>query len=184
MKSEQLYGAIHADSDARLAWQALARERLDLLMAEHRVPVERKILGVASMFQREIEYTFNHYMSINEYKPSHFDCRVHFLLQMGTVKSWSEVAPVLEALALVGFDVDKWTTHDHAATYTRSYKYKLAYAKWDVEDPELIGDVEVELTFNLPGDTDTCKRVLKGYSDEYHQPATPIYELVCEGDQK
>lgn len=180
MQSKQLKELIHGETNKRMADEELARKRFDELMAEHRLPVESKILGVATLFQREFDYTFSHSASANHYRKAGISVFVQFLLKMGTVKSWAEVTPILEALALVGFDVDKWETADHAATYSRSYKYKLTYAAYDEPDPNKIGDLYVELVFNLPGDTDTCRRVLKGYTSRCDLGGQPIYELVCD----
>lgn len=180
MKHADLYAKLHEESSKLLGLECISRARLVALQDEYRLPVERKILGVATLFQREFEYTFNSGAHVAQYKPAGFDCSLHFFIKMGTIESWAAVAPILEALALTGFDVDKWETTDHAETYTRSYKYKLAYAKWDEPDASKIGDVIVELAFNLPGDTDTCRRVLKGYSPTHSFGGQPQYELVCD----
>lgn len=180
MKHTQLFDVLHAESDKAVANEMLARARLDRLLAEHRCPIERKLLGVAALFHREFEYTFNHEASANRFRPIGFSARLYFLMKMGTVQSWAEVAPILEALALVGFDVDQWKTHDHAATYTRSYRYRVVEDAWDETNPERIGSVAVDLAFNLPGDTDTCRRVLKGYTERHSFGGEPEYELVCD----
>lgn len=66
------------------------------------------------------------------------------------------------------------TVEDDAQSYARNYRYVF----WS-EDPDFYGRLTVTITANFKADSETCKRVVTGYT-EPDKEARPIYELRCE----
>jgi len=66
------------------------------------------------------------------------------------------------------------TTEDDAQSYARNYRFTF----WS-SDPDFYGRLTVTITANFKQDSETCKRVVTGYT-EPDKEARPIYELRCE----
>jgi hypothetical protein len=66
------------------------------------------------------------------------------------------------------------TTEDDARSYARNYRFTF----WS-QDPDFYGRLTVTVTANFKTDSETCKRVVTGYT-EPEKEAQPIYELRCE----
>ena len=66
------------------------------------------------------------------------------------------------------------TTEDDASSYARNYRFTF----WS-QEPDFYGRLTVTITANFRADSDTCKRVVTGYT-EPDKEARPIYELRCE----
>lgn len=90
--------------------------------------------------------------------------------------SWADMTPIFELLEPKGFDIDKWTSEDDAASFSRRYKYCLQGGG------NKSTHVQVIITCTLQGDNDTCKRVITGYTQPSIQPAQPIYSIKCGDD--
>lgn len=94
---------------------------------------------------------------------------------------WRQLLPLFAALELLGYDQEKWTSHDDAQSYTRIYSYVIH----NTEGENGADDEKCELTIHatLPGDTDDCRRVLVGYEKPYVPSETPRYEFRCKSDE-
>lgn len=91
------------------------------------------------------------------------------------IKAWRDLIPLFEKLEeMYGFPTDAWTNTDDARSYTRIYTHTI-------EKEEHLS-VELRVHAILPGNTDTCRRVITGYSTPYVPRPEPIYEMVCDGE--
>lgn len=84
------------------------------------------------------------------------------------VATWAEVLPLLEALEPWGFDTLAWRNEDIAETYTRVFN-----------NSAVGGMLALSVYVNLPGDTDECRRVVKGFTEGYMSRPEPIYGFDC-----
>lgn len=84
------------------------------------------------------------------------------------ITTWGEMLPLLEALAPLGFSENGWKNEDVAATYTRVFNNTI-----------LDGRLVLALHANLPGDTDECRRIVKGYTEGWITKPEPIYGFDC-----
>lgn len=96
------------------------------------------------------------------------------------ISAWRDLLPVFQALDAAGIcPIDSWSSHDDAQSYSRIYEAKIEHID-NGQDFDL--DVELQITATLPGDTDTCRRVIVGYDEVPPKPARPRYELRCDGE--
>jgi hypothetical protein len=65
------------------------------------------------------------------------------------------------------------TTEDDAQSYARNYRFTF----WS-QEPDFYGRLTVTITANFKQDSETCKRVVTGYT-EPEKEARPIYALEC-----
>lgn len=97
------------------------------------------------------------------------------------ITHWRELEPLFTVLdaADLNLSLDAWKSHDDAASYTRIFEVEQEL------DPN--SKLTVKILATLPGDTDTCRRVLVGYEDESrvyrNNTSRPIYELRCDGEE-
>lgn len=183
MRSADLLPFITDEADEAQRCSIRAEQLRDQLIAEHSHRLQKLLTGVALTAECP-EWSLS--VSTAAFHASWRKSKIHaaltIYLTLEKVPSWSAMIPVFDALAARGFDADGWTSHDDAASYSRVYNYTVK-KDLDGEDP---GRVEVQITASLPGDTDTCKRIITGYTNpvmDAPAPApTPIYKLVCEGE--
>ena len=76
--------------------------------------------------------------------------------------------------SMIHHEPDESSNEDNAGSYARTYKFAF-FSK----DPEFYGRLTVNITANFKEDSDTCKRVIVGYTEPSNE-STPIYELRCE----
>lgn len=71
---------------------------------------------------------------------------------------------------------DKLESSELAVCRERSYTFK-----WHGKDQDSEKTFLVSIDASLDEESDTCKRILVGYREA--GPPSPIYKLVCEGDE-
>jgi hypothetical protein len=88
--------------------------------------------------------------------------------------------PGLAALldAFVHSNPDSTYSHDDAASFARSYTFYWYGPEYGEHRPSLL----IAVTANFKEDSETCRRVITGYTEPSKEP-TPIYELRCEEDK-
>lgn len=93
------------------------------------------------------------------------------------VSAWGDLTQLFEVLDAAGIDlpIGGWTSQDDAQSWTRIFK------STPVDTPT--SRINIQIHASLPGDTDTCHRVIVGYErEDREKPARPIYELRCDGE--
>lgn len=178
MKSTDLIRTITQEADEDRELRLLAAQRMADLEAQHSDRLQKLLTG-AALATDQSPWT----MSVNT---SHFaakwrDCKTYadlcLNLTIQRVESWSALTPLFDILDSQGIDASNWTSEDDARSYSRIYTNTVL-------DDEATGQkIVIRITASLPGDTETCKRVIVGYTHpESHIPQSqPIYELHCEG---
>lgn len=140
-------------------------------------PLERVLTG-ACLTEGYKDWTLTRSVSsfAASWRKDGIRANIDLYLTIPVIQHWSELTPLFDALSLkCSVDADTWESTDDAESYSRRYKGFAAHA----DDRS----VAVHITASLPGDTDTCKRVIVGYRDAIQAealPAAPIYELRCE----
>jgi hypothetical protein len=66
------------------------------------------------------------------------------------------------------------STDDDAGSYARTYRYY--WRDWG--DSSIYHSLGIHITANFKSDSETCKRVVVGYTEPSKEP-TPIYKLQC-----
>lgn len=93
------------------------------------------------------------------------------------IKAWVELLPLLEAFDAAGVaEVAGWHNEDLAESYTRMFKVAVVPNE---KDPDNSPQLELRVYANLPGDTEGCKRVVKGFTEGYVSKPEPIYAFEC-----
>jgi hypothetical protein len=176
VKSSDLIKSITAESDEGQRLRILAAERLGILEHDYAERIQRLLTGAALTMDIR-KWTLNYSTSSFAAPwrvPAKTYASITVYLSFDKVDSWSVLSPLFELLDARGIDIDKWSSRDDPASYSRCYTNQIHL---DEEDGT---EVEIQITAALPGDTETCKRVIVGYQDV---PARtePIYKLECEG---
>lgn len=93
------------------------------------------------------------------------------------IQAWSALLPLLEAFDAAGLvEVGKWRNVDLAASYTRHF---YAPVVENAVDPDNTPQLQLSIYANLPGDTEGCRRVVKGFTEGYVSKPEPIYAFEC-----
>lgn len=181
MKSADFLPTITQQFDYEHAYLLKAEALREQLLQDYGQRLQRLAVGVALTTECPVWST--HVSSAAFYagwRESKYHASITVYLTLEQIPSWSTMIPVFDALSARGFDADKWTSRDDAASYSRVYSYQVR----ESDNKEILGNVEFVITASLPGDTDTCKRIITGYSTPSSEPSQPqpIYKLVCEGE--
>ncbi len=178
MKSSNLLEVLHKDSNKQAEASLRAAVRANELDAQYRPNMEKILSGAALLFAPsswDVSTSVCHFA--RDYHPSGIYAGVNVSLTIRDVPSWASLSPMFEVLDQLGLPVENWESKDDAASYSRIYRQELHKETLEPEG----GHVEVCITANLPGDTETCKRVIVGWRGPRSVPSEPIYELQCEG---
>jgi hypothetical protein len=159
-----------------------AAARLSQLHAEYAAKIERVVTGICLVEGfKDWSLSFTTSCFAAPWTRAKAHAALEFYLTIPTVQNWAELTPLFDALyEKAEIDSEKWWNQDDAESYSRRYHNDVYKA--DAVDGEF-GLVRLTVTASLPGDTETCKRVIVGYREAVQSeslPATPIYELVCE----
>jgi hypothetical protein len=180
MKSDQLYGVLHAESELDRQRRANAAALLERLESDHTSRLERTLAGAAMLHGFNWQISVSRYAFAAGYRKAGYFAGLTITLSVGTVSSWGDVEPLFTSLDSAGIPMDKWVSSDQPASYTRQYEATLQKDSPDEENP--VGELIVRVIANLPGDTNTCRRVIVGYTDPVQSRPEPIYKLECEGE--
>lgn len=178
MNSADLRRSITAEADLDREYRIKAAHTLAKLEAEHSDRLQTLLAG-AALATAMPRWTLS--VSTSDFAASWRKSKVYAELNLNmailNIKSWSALTPMFDILDAQGIDADKWTSEDDAASYSRIFKATL------LDDEETGQKIVIRITASLPGDTETCKRVIVGYTspDRYIPTPSPIYELQCEG---
>ncbi len=80
--------------------------------------------------------------------------------------------------AFVHSNPDSTYSSDDAASFARSYSFYWYGPEYGNHRPSL----SIYVTANFSFDSETCRRVITGYTEPSKEP-TPIYELRCDEDK-
>lgn len=72
-------------------------------------------------------------------------------------------------------NAEQVTTDDDADSFARNYRFR-----WTSSGEGFYGSFAIHVTANFRADSDTCKRVITGYTAP-DTTARPIYKLECDG---
>ena len=98
------------------------------------------------------------------------------------IGAWVELLPLFEAFDAAGLaDVTKWRNEDLAESYTRMFRVPIVPNE---KDPSNFPQLELRVYANLPGDTEGCKRVVKGFTEGYVSKPEPIYAFECSPESE
>lgn len=181
MKAGTLLDTVHKDGEEHTDATVMAANRLRELHSDYVPQVERVLAGVCLIKNyKDWSMSIGTSSFAAPWKKAKVHSAIELYLTIPQVATWAELTPLFEALdAHAGIDAAKWSNSDDAASYSRKYQASI----YEMDTPEEWGRVSLQITASLPGDTDTCKRVIVGYTMEQPAepiPAQPIYELRCE----
>jgi len=181
VKSADILKSITQEADADRERRLLAAARMAELEADHSDRLQHVLTGAALLsvpFKWELDTHTTHFAAT--WRTSQVYAELNLNLTILKVSSWSALTALFDLLDAQGISADKWTSEDDARSYSRVFTNKVLDD--DGEGKKII----VRITASLPGDTETCKRVIVGYTKPvaYTPEPSPIYELHCEGDTK
>jgi len=174
MKSSQVFAVLTEASDKELSALHRAEAKREALYSEYNLSIH-KALAAAAVVARLDEWETVHsmYTTAAPWKKSDIHAGLTYYLMVKNVPSWGVLVPLFETLDQLGYSSEGWTSYDDPTSYSRVFVLTI------FEDDE--GRVILQITATLPGDTETCKRVIVGYEPVRAIPeAQPIYELQCE----
>lgn len=173
--STSIITAIYAEQTEKERQEALCAQEEARVLSVIR-PKIQQLVAVALLFP-ELSFTTSVYKNAwyqTWQAPPRVTSSGFASLHLKGVKSWAQLIPMFETLAIYGYPVDMWENQDNAESYTRIYIHKLDE------------DISIRIHAELPGDTDDCRRVIKGYRNEreFYQDSRPqpIYAFECGSD--
>jgi len=180
MKSSSIVAAITADANSASSARRQAEGTLAKLESTFSDSTQ-KALTAAALVGDYPEWSITVTTSCfpAPWRASKLYASIDFYLTIPQVQTWADLVPLFDVLDMMNVPADKWTSYDDAQSYSRTYSTEI------LKDDAGGRGVRINVVASLPGDTETCKRVIVGYTQPKPQEAEvakPIYELRC-GDE-